>query len=136
GQDACPGPPCAPQLSVSTIFDFPEVIDHMPGHAPDRVTGVPTPGDQRLAAGGLREHSSDPFPHGFEGAFVVHLEGWASHPDLARICSLGFDDVVPYAVSVSTSTSRTFAQFRRRSHETSSSMSHAARRSDTLRCAV
>lgn len=68
----------------------------MPGHAPDRVTGVPTPGKQRLAAGGLREHSSDPFPHGFEGAFVVHLEGWASHPDLARIRSLGSSEKPVY----------------------------------------
>src|SRR2546423_595371 len=49
GQDACPGPPCAQQLSASTIFDFPEVIDHMPGHAPARVTGVPPPGTQRIA---------------------------------------------------------------------------------------
>src|SRR5947208_15241798 len=106
GQDDCPGPPCAQQLSASTIFDFPEVIDHMPGHAPDRVTGVPTPGNKRRAAGGLREHSSDLFPPRFEGAFVVHLEGRASQLDLARTCSLGLDDVVPYAITVSTSTTQ------------------------------
>src|SRR5947209_4458890 len=95
--------------SVTTIFDLPEVIDHMPGHAPERVAGVPSSSNQRLAARWLGEHGYDLAPHGCEGSLVVHVEGFVSHPDLASIRSFGFDDVVPYLVAVSTATTRPFA---------------------------
>jgi hypothetical protein len=57
-----PVPSCAPTRSASTIFYLPDVIDHMPRHAPDRVAGVPSPSNQGLAGGELREHGSDLFP--------------------------------------------------------------------------
>src|SRR5258706_660960 len=112
-----PVPPCAPTRSASTIFYLPDMIDHMPRHAPDRVAGVPSPRNQGLAVRGLAQHGSDLFPHGFEGIEVVHLERFVSHPDLARISPFGFDDVVPDLVSVATSTTRTFAQLRWRGRD-------------------
>src|SRR5258707_12497800 len=102
--------PCAPTRSASTIFYLPDVIHHVPRHALDRVAGVPSPRNQGLAGGVLAQHGSDLFPHGFEGTLVVH-------PDLARISPFGFDDVAPDLVSVATSTTRTFAQFRWRGRD-------------------
>jgi hypothetical protein len=112
-----PAPPYAPTRAASTIFYLPDVIDHMPRHAPDRVAGVPSPSNQGLAGGELAQHGSDLSPHGFERALVVHLKRFVSHPDLARISPFGFDDVTPNLVSVATSATRTFAQFRRRSRD-------------------
>src|SRR5258708_20928482 len=89
----------------------------MPHHAPDRVAGVPSPSNQGLAAGWLQEHGSDLFPHGFEGALVVHIERWVSHPDFARIRPFGLDNVAPDLVSVATTAPWTFAQVRRRGHD-------------------
>ena len=55
-----PAPPCAPTRSASTIFYLPDVIDHMPRHAPDRVAGVPSPRNQGFAVRGLAfSRSSD-----------------------------------------------------------------------------
>src|SRR6266700_1287510 len=97
---------------AATIFYLPDVIDHVPRHAPDGVAGVPSA--RRLASGGLAQCGCDLFAHRFEGTPVVHLERSVSHPDLARIRPLGFDDVAPDLVSVATSTPRPFAQFCRR----------------------
>jgi hypothetical protein len=59
---------------------------------------------------GLAESGSNLFPHGLESTLVVHLERFVSHPDLARIGPLGFDEVTPDLVSVATTTTRTFKE--------------------------
>src|ERR1700736_4969559 len=89
----------------------------MPGHATDRVAGVPSTRNQRFAGRGLREYGCDLFSHSFESVRVVHLERLVPYPDLARISPFGFDDVTPDLVPVATSTTRTFAQFCRRGRD-------------------
>ena len=103
----------ASNLSTSTIFNLPYVINHMPRHASHSVTRVPTAINQLLAGRGLAQHICNLFPHSIEGALVVYLERLVPYPDLARINPLGFDDVTPDLVSIATPATRTFAQFLR-----------------------
>src|SRR5262245_11344293 len=102
--------PCTTTRSAATIFELPEVIDHMPPHATDRIAGVPSTSNQRFAGRGLGEHGCDLISHRFERARVGHREPLVPYPDLARIRPFGCDDVTPDLVSVATSPTRTFAQ--------------------------
>src|SRR5260221_14724776 len=63
-------------------------------------------------AGTASQLTSHPLLSSFMGSVQ-----FVSHPDLARISPFGFDDVAPDLVSVATSTTRTFAQFRWRGRD-------------------
>lgn len=72
------------QKLVSTIFDLPDVINHMPSHTPERVTGIPAAGYQGFAGGWSAQHGGDLFSHGFESAQIIHLERFVAYTDFAR----------------------------------------------------
>src|SRR3989442_15223920 len=67
---------------AATIFYLPDVIDHVPRHAPDGVAGVPSA--RRLASGGGAPCGRGLFPPRLLGAPLLFFLPAGSHPPPLR----------------------------------------------------